>query len=47
MDEQMRLLYIQAPQPEITIDEVPLMCQAFSHKQTSEYPSELENGNTQ
>lgn len=41
----MSILYSQAPQPEINIDEVPLMCQAFSHTQISQYPRELENSN--
>lgn len=45
MNECMSILYIQAPQPEVSIDEVPLMFQAFSHIQTSQYPSEMESSN--
>lgn len=40
----MSILYIQAPQQEVSMDEASIICQAFSQAQVAQYPSEVESG---
>lgn len=42
----MSILYNQAPQQEVSMDEASIICQAFSQAQIAQYPSEVESGKT-